>query len=184
MVRPSPSGWKRPERTGGINRENLSRSFLMDIPATSGNYVIVAAPGGAFAFDQKSLGQFHLPAGIYLYCGSAHGPGGLKARIGRHLKRNTRKFWHFDHLKDHVRILQVWWDVDRDNRECEILQALLKIEGAQIPIKGFGSSDCRRGCPAHLVWLPPGSDLRSVSAKLRKSWAAFTQWDADLVEID
>lgn len=156
----------------------------MDIPGTSGNYVIVAALGEAFTFELKSLGQFHLPAGIYLYCGSAHGPGGLKARIGRHLKRNTCKFWHFDHLKDHVRILQVWWDVDRENRECEILQALLKVEGAQIPIKGFGSSDCRRGCPAHLIWLPPGSDLRSVSAKLRKSWAAFTQWDADLVEID
>jgi Uri superfamily endonuclease len=28
-----------------------------------------------------------LPAGRYLYCGSAKGPGGLKARLSRHFRR-------------------------------------------------------------------------------------------------
>jgi Uri superfamily endonuclease len=29
-----------------------------------------------------------LPAGRYLYAGSAHGPGGLRARLARHLRRD------------------------------------------------------------------------------------------------
>jgi len=30
---------------------------------------------------------------------------------------------------------------------------LLKIPGVSSPVKGFGSSDCRSGCPAHLLFV-------------------------------
>jgi Uri superfamily endonuclease len=38
-----------------------------------------------------------LPAGRYVYCGSAKGLGGLKARLSRHMRRGKSVRWHVDH---------------------------------------------------------------------------------------
>ena len=40
--------------------------------------------------------------------------------------------------------------------ECTWVKRLLALLGASAPAPGFGSSDCRNGCPAHLVRLPDG----------------------------
>ena len=40
--------------------------------------------------------------------------------------------------------------------ECTWVKRLLALNGASAPAPGFGSSDCRNGCPAHLVRLPDG----------------------------
>ena len=39
------------------------------------------------------LKEFDFPAGHYVYVGSALGPGGLGARIGRHLRPCTKAHW-------------------------------------------------------------------------------------------
>ncbi len=39
-----------------------------------------------------------LSPGVYVYVGSAGGPGGLKARIVRHFKRYKKIHWHIDKL--------------------------------------------------------------------------------------
>jgi Uri superfamily endonuclease len=41
-----------------------------------------------------------LPAGRYLYCGSAKGRGGLKARLSRHMRRGESVRWHVDQLPE------------------------------------------------------------------------------------
>jgi Uri superfamily endonuclease len=41
-----------------------------------------------------------LPAGRYLYCGSAKGPGGLKARLSRHTRRGKSVRLHVDQLTE------------------------------------------------------------------------------------
>jgi Uri superfamily endonuclease len=41
-----------------------------------------------------------LPAGRYLYCGSAKGRGGLKARLSRHMRRGKSVRWHVDQLPE------------------------------------------------------------------------------------
>jgi Uncharacterized conserved protein len=71
----------------------------MKISNQPGNYLIVAALRQAEIVSVKSFEKRILPAGIYIYCGAAHGPGGLKARIQRHLSLQTVRFWHFDYLK-------------------------------------------------------------------------------------
>jgi Uri superfamily endonuclease len=39
-----------------------------------------------------------LVPGRYIYAGSAYGPGGLKARVSRHMRRAKRSQWHIDQL--------------------------------------------------------------------------------------
>ena len=98
-----------------------------------------------------------LPAGCYAYCGSAYGPGGLQARIGRHLRADKALRWHVDRLTAAGRIVD--FRAVPGGRECDLLDRLLEAPGASVPVPGFGSSDCRR-CPAHLVALPEdGLDL-------------------------
>jgi len=39
-----------------------------------------------------------LAPGLYVYCGSAKGSGGIAARIGRHMRHGKRAHWHVDQL--------------------------------------------------------------------------------------
>jgi Uri superfamily endonuclease len=105
------------------------------------------------------LGKKELPAGKYAYLGSAMGPGGLRARLGRHLRGEGKPHWHIDALRrvalvQAVCYLTVPWVTVEQRLECLWGQALAGLPGAAVPIPGFGASDCRLGCPAHLVALP------------------------------
>ena len=93
-----------------------------------------------------------LPPGRYGYCGSAYGPGGIRARVARHLKRGKTVHWHIDRLTAAGRIVAVNSEPGGD--ECALMDGLRAQSGVSIPAPGFGSSDCRR-CPAHLASLPP-----------------------------
>ena len=92
-----------------------------------------------------------LPAGRYVYCGSAYGPGGLRARVGRHLRRDKPIRWHVDRLTAAGRVVEVLTVPDGD--ECDLFAAVSNVPNAAVPLPGFGSSDCRR-CPAHLLRVP------------------------------
>jgi len=94
------------------------------------------------------LGWVRLPAGVYYYCGSAR--RALPARVARHLRRRKPRRWHIDYLLAHpaarVMAVRAW----ADRRECDLVAAALR-RGGRAAIKGFGSSDCASGCPAHLI---------------------------------
>jgi len=98
-----------------------------------------------------------LAAGLYVYVGSAHGPGGLRARVGRHLRREKPHHWHVDHLTAVLPVVHVVVSDSAAALECAWAQRLSALGGASVPVLGFGSSDCRNRCPAHLIRLP--SDL-------------------------
>ncbi len=137
----------------------------MDEPVSSGPgaYVLLIELGAPLALDISSLGAATLAPGRYAYCGSAYGPGGLKARIGRHLRADKSHRWHVDHLSATGRI--VAFRAVPGGRECDLLDRLLDAPGASVPVPRFGSSDCRR-CPAHLVALPGSLDRRGLVAAL------------------
>lgn len=89
------------------------------------------------------LGTFDFPAGRYVYTGSAR--RAFEARIARHLRADKALRWHIDYLltAPGVRIV----DVVRSTRtEC----ALNRSVRGSVVVPGFGASDCRRGCGAHL----------------------------------
>lgn len=86
-----------------------------------------------------ALGARDFAAGCYLYVGSAFGPGGLRARLGRHAV-GGRPRWHVDHLRRHSRLLEVWWTADAVRREHDWVRALAAWLGRPGE-PGFGASD-------------------------------------------
>jgi Uri superfamily endonuclease len=131
---------------------------LPDLTAAPGAYVLLLTANAPAVLNMSRFGKLTLAAGRYAYVGSAHGPGGLKARVGRHLRAEKPFHWHIDYLTAalpvvHVVTLAV---TDGARLECTWVKRLLDLNGASAPAPGFGSSDCRNGCPAHLVRLPNG----------------------------
>ncbi len=141
--------------------KNRIENLIEGLPALPGSYALwltLASPL-EIHYGHSAGGAF--PAGEYAYLGSAHGPGGLRARMGRHLRAAGRPHWHIDALRASA-LLHGFWYVTEPGRlpvplECLWSQALAALPAARLPAPGFGASDCRAGCPAHLVWLPPGS---------------------------
>lgn len=93
-----------------------------------------------------ALGPCRLPAGTYIYTGSAR--RNLEKRLERHCRRQKTKRWHIDHLTSHpaaaiIAVERLW------GNECELNQDT----PGDIVAHGFGASDCRAGCGAHLKYL-------------------------------
>lgn len=89
-----------------------------------------------------------LPEGCYCYVGSARGAGGIRGRCARHLRGAVARHWHIDWLLGGAVDRRVMALPGRS--ECEVLGRLLRIEGASVPVPGFGSTDCRN-CASHLL---------------------------------
>ena len=123
------------------------------VPPDPGAYLLLIELAAPLALGIPRLGAAILPPGRYAYGGSAYGPGGLRARIGRHLRRDKPLRWHVDRLTAAGRVVGV--RAVPGGRECALVRDVLELPGASVPIPGFGSSDCR-ACPAHLVRLPAG----------------------------
>jgi Uri superfamily endonuclease len=120
-----------------------------------GSYVLVASVDRDTILPVGRLGVFRFEAGFYCYCGSARGPGGLEARLARHLRRRKKAHWHVDYLLQHAVLVEMWKAHSARRLECCFAQALTVLSGARVPVPGFGSSDC--DCDAHLVHfaVPP-----------------------------
>jgi Uri superfamily endonuclease len=136
-------------------------SDFPDIPRALGSYALHLRLTRSRLLTIGKLGTFDFPAGDYVYLGSAHGPGGLRARLGRHLRGEGALRWHVDYLRRVAEVIGYGYAAEprRDSRfpmplECVWSQELAALSDAQIPIPGFGASDCRSGCAAHLVWFP------------------------------
>ena len=136
-----------------------------DAPATPGVYAL-ALQLDAPLNVRVGKNSATLPAGDYLYCGSARGSGGLQ-RLARHMRPHKRAHWHIDQLTAGASLLGAF--VEEQGDECALNAALSDLP---IPVAGFGSSDCRR-CAAHLRFWPEGAALPSRWENARKA-ARFT----------
>lgn len=161
---------------------------------TKGTYALLLQLEEPREITVGRLGRFVFPAGYYLYVGSALGPGGLEARLARHLARShtsriplqlerrdrgvrpgdlrgkKRLRWHIDYLLECARLIEVWSVPSGERLECLWARAARELPGAQIPVPGFGASDCR--CPAHLVHFatrPSLAPLRQPPPRLEWS---------------
>ena len=92
------------------------------------------------------LGVFSLPNGQYVYTGSAR--RGLESRIARHLRSDKALRWHIDYLLNAPGV-HVTSIVRSHRDECRLNQAT----PGTLPVTGFGASDCKAGCGAHLKYL-------------------------------
>ncbi|MDW8099096.1 MAG: GIY-YIG nuclease family protein [Anaerolineae bacterium] len=121
------------------------------IPSTPGTYALLIQISAPIEITPGRLGSFSLVSGWYVYVGSARGPGGLAARLRRHLRppEFKRAHWHIDHLLAQAPISRAIWVMGEERRECEWARQLLASPGAELPIPRFGASDC--DCPSHLI---------------------------------
>lgn len=140
-----------------------------------GSYVLILNLAKTKAIRIGQLGTFTFPAGWFGYCGSAHGAGGVKARVDRHCKRRKTRKWHIDYLCEHAEITEIWYSHSPRISEHVLAQIMARMPGADIPAHGFGSSDCDN-CPAHLIRLPS----RPLSAVLHASLSEIVQCSASL----
>jgi len=118
--------------------------------AEKGAYVLLLRLRRRTRFELGRLGAVELSRGNYAYAGSAYGPGGLRARIRRHLKLAKTPNWHIDLGREAATVLKVW--TLPGGNECAALRKLIGLAGAEMPIDRFGASDCR-SCRSHFVAL-------------------------------
>ena len=132
-----------------------------------GTYVLALWLAKTQRLSVGRLGQIEFPAGWYLYVGSALGPGGLPARLARHLRRlsaGKRLHWHVDYVREQASWGGAWARASEQREECAWATALRRLPGATIEARGLGSSDCR--CPAHLIRVPDLPDDEWFARKL------------------
>jgi Uri superfamily endonuclease len=136
--------------------------LINSLPSAPGSYALFLTLPQATHLAVGRLGTFDFPAGVYVYLGSAGGPGGLRSRLAHHARIAARPQWHLDYFRPHARITGGYLvEASRAGGlplECAWSQQLLRLPGARPAAPGFGSADCRSGCPAHLIWLPDAGE--------------------------
>jgi Uri superfamily endonuclease len=141
---------------------------IHNLPALPGVYALQLFIARSQKLTIGRLGKQRCPAGHYFYVGSAHGAGGLRARVGRHLRGDGTLHWHIDYLRAVAEVRGALYTVTDDPLECPWSQALADLPGAFIPVPHFGASDCRSGCEAHLIGFPPQTDFSGLPQMLAR----------------
>lgn len=129
------------------------------LPASTGTYALQLHLSHSQQIQVGKFAQTIFPAGNYIYLGSAFGPGGLRARLGRHLRGPGKPHWHIDYLRCKAEVQDAGYvlaehEDSQKPLECIWSQALSRFSEAFIPLAGFGAGDCHSGCRGHLVGFP------------------------------
>lgn len=134
------SGTSSRARIDQGERGKIGGEFRRSFPVS---YQIWFRLPGELVVRVGALGECRFPAGVYVYTGSAR--NGPAARVARHLRGGTVRRWHIDYLlrSGAAQILDVRYSPET---ECVLNQST----PGEIVVPGFGASDCRSGCGAHL----------------------------------
>lgn len=122
---------------------------MIELLSISGTYAIWLRSNEKKVIEIGKFGQIQTIPGFYVYIGSAFGPGGIKTRVGRHLRQEKNLRWHIDYLRQHTAPIEVWIAYEK-HLEHQWAEKINKHRETSIPLAGFGSSDCR--CPTHLFY--------------------------------
>jgi Uri superfamily endonuclease len=142
---------------------------FQDLPTSRGVYTLHLYVPRLCSMTIGRLGQYDISIGHYLYVGSARGAGGLRSRVGRHLRGAGALQWHIDYLRNVAEVRGVFYTVTDRPLECRWSQTLVQLPRAFIPVLHFGSSDCRSGCAAHLIAFPRCADIIGVQRLLEQA---------------
>lgn len=135
------------------------------LPAAGGTYAVALRCTRPEVVAVGRLGSVRLLPGYYVYVGSARGPGGLRARLGRHLAGAGRRRWHIDYLRARLAVAEAWYAAGGgEGVEHAWAAALASLSGAEQPARGFGASDCR--CSSHLFFFHRLPSPRALERRL------------------
>lgn len=112
------------------------------------------------------LGSFQ---GTYCYVGSAFGPGGVRARVGRHLSRKKVVTWHIDHLTISPGFTPKGLYVTPERVECIIACKLGEVFSGP---REFGCTDCQ--CQTHLFRIDDMAAFQRLSRELGLKEVGFS----------
>lgn len=125
---------------------------------TKGNYTLIIFLSRETRLNVGKLGLQKFPKGYYTYTGSALGKGAtsLKRRVSRHLRKIKRNLWHIDFLlaDENATVIAVVAAETSKKLECNMNRYIKREGNAKVPVKGFGSSDCKENCESHLLFFP------------------------------
>lgn len=144
----------------GLKAHTMENTF----PITSGLYILFCKLNEPCSMQIGRLGTFDFRTGFYAYVGSAYGPGGLAARLDRHLRKPSEKrtHWHIDHFLARAQPWGAAWAVDNRLNECEWARSLATV-GRRWP-PHFGASDCR--CAGHLIEFEAQTNIQRLIASI------------------
>lgn len=129
-----------------------SRPFKADeidrITDARGAYMLLLRLDVPVTVPSGRNSPFRLEPGWLIYCGSARGPGGLRARLRRHVRRDKPLHWHVDRLT--IAAAEIGAIPIPDGDECALIAALLRQPAFSVAVSGFGNTDCRV-CESHLL---------------------------------
>jgi Uri superfamily endonuclease len=135
----------------GLEKPVIGRPGNSAISSLSGAYMLLVGIEQQVPISIAGGDPIALRAGWYAYCGSAKGPGGIRARVNRHFRPRKPCHWHIDQLTNGEVALWALTTVGGD--ECVLIQNLVESGTFATATPGFGSSDCR-SCESHLmIWL-------------------------------
>ena len=126
------------------------------LPGAPGTYLLVLRGVTEARLPVGALGELVVSPGFYLYVGSAFGPGGLRARVGRHIAGQGALRWHIDFLRQVAQPVEAWCIPGPQRCEHGWAQSLVAAAQCRVPLARFGASDCR--CPTHLFFMAQRPD--------------------------
>jgi Uri superfamily endonuclease len=129
-------------------------------PASGGTYILLVELASPVAIAVGRLGSISFEAGVYAYVGSAFGPGGLAARLHRHIVGPRKIHWHIDYLLERATVIGTLHRAEVERGECKWARWVGTRAKAHVP--GFGSSDCR--CESHLFFLGDAERSEELAA--------------------
>ncbi|MBC7237649.1 MAG: GIY-YIG nuclease family protein [Chloroflexi bacterium] len=135
----------------------------MNLPVEPGTYILLLHLPVTQRIIVGRLGELHFPCGYYLYVGSAL--NGLHHRLRRHLRHDKPLRWHIDYLRREAEIIDIWYALGREHRECPWATALAAWAEVKPHVARFGASDCR--CTTHLFYSPTRPASHALTAPLR-----------------
>jgi Uri superfamily endonuclease len=125
-----------------------------------GTYALLLSSASNALIRIGRLGNLLLQRGFYVYVGSALGSGGVRGRLGHHMRPAERPHWHVDYLRAKTTLEAVWFCYNRKSREHAWTKRFGAMPGASVPMAGFGASDC--DCESHLFFFKCGDFPRLI----------------------
>lgn len=129
-----------------------------------GTYILLIELRKNIELGVGALGEVKFRKGFYAYVGS--GMNSLEKRIGRHLKKRKKKFWHIDYFLAKAKIVKVVFWEGKKKDECEVAGMLAQQFES---VKGFGCSDCE--CRSHLFYSEK-SGILEAALEISRSFPA------------
>lgn len=156
----------------------LSQDVRDRLPALGGTYVLILESRVDTEVEIGRLGRMVLQQGFYLYVGSAFGPGGLWARVGRHVKKNKPQRWHIDYLRPHLRLETICYSTDPERYEDTWSERITGWPAVEIPMPGFGASDSHAVTHLFYFQMRPKKDLyRGLEGRVIKLMSDEPSWE-------